>query len=281
VSLRRTCPLLAIVDTDTLQIEWDRERRFLRLIDVNPERALPGGAKQPTEFGRRTLKWAREVVFKDATEVTVEFPLEEAAYSNSGKLLAYVFVGGANINVRLVREGWTPCFNKYGHPRIHRPEMEQAEQWARYEGRGVWGGRGGRGDYRELKAYWSLRAGQVEDCRHKLEMAHDVLGCRRDYKLIVERARGGASGWVFSDIVTSFHTADGSTVMQLGSPFYPLSAFFPPSAAALAGFIEREHVGFGKPNYVYLNGTMGLAGEHPQIMIERMEQISTCLPASH
>ena len=276
--MRRSCPLLEIVDTDTLQIEWEGQPRPVRLMDVDPEHARPGGAKQPTEFGRRALRWAKEVVFKDAAEVIVEFPGEEVAYSNSGKLLAYASVGGDNANARLVREGWSPCFNKYGHPRIHRAEMEQAEQWARYEGRGVWGGRGGRGDYGALQAYWSLRAGQIEGCRHAVAMGEDVLGCRRDYRDIVARAKAGAAAWVFAESVRSFHMADGSTLIQLGSPYHPLSAFFPASAAAVAGFVEREHLGFGKPNYLYFNGTMSLAGEHPQIAVERLEQVSTCPP---
>ena len=136
VQLRRSCPFLGVVDTDTLRVEWEGQPRLVRLMDVDPERALPGGAKPTTDFGRRTLRWIKEAVFEHVNEVVLEFPGEELTLSNSGKLLSYVFVRGENYNVRLVREGWSPCFNKYGHPRIHREDMARAELQARLERQG-------------------------------------------------------------------------------------------------------------------------------------------------
>lgn len=276
--LRRSCPLLGIQDTDTLRVDWEGHPRPARLIDVDPEHAAPGGPKPSTEFGRRTYRWAQETALKGLGEVILEFPAEEVVYSNSGKLLAYVFARGENYNLRLVREGFSPCFTKYGHPRVHREEMEQAEMLARFEGRGVWGGRGGRGDYQALKAYWLLRAGQIESCRHSVAMGEDVLGCRSDYREIVARAKVGTTTWVFAELVRSFHMADGSVLIQLGSPHKPLSAFFPPGTAVLAGFLERECVGFGKPNYLYFHGPLSMAGDHPQITVELPDQVRTCPP---
>lgn len=278
---RRSCPLLGIVEPHTLRVEWEGQPRLVRLMDVDPEQARPGGTKSATDFGRRTLRWAREVVLKDIHEIVLEFFGEEPLLSNTGKLLAYALVGGDNFNVRLVREGWSPCFNKYGRPRIYREEMERAEFRARLEGRGIWGGRGGRGDYHALKSYWNLRAGQVDDCRHSTALGEDILGCRNDYADIVARARSGTSACVFSDLARAFHMADGSILIQLGGPRRPLSAFFPPSASSLAGFLEREFLGFGKPNYLYFHGELSLAGEQPQIAVEMVEQVSTCPPRTH
>lgn len=276
--LRQSCPFLGVVDSDTLRVEWEGQPRLLRLMDVDPERALPGGSVPATEFGRRTMQWLRGTVFEPVQDVTLEFPRDTPATSNSGKLLGYVSVAGENVNVRLVREGWSPCFDKYGHPRIYREEMERAELWARLEGRGVWGGCGGRGDYHALRAYWRLRAGQVDGCRHAAAMGEDILGCRNDYDEIAARARAGTQACIFSDLVRPFHMADGSVLIQLGNPRRPLAAFFPPQAAALAAFLERAFLGFGKPNYLYLTGTVTLAGEHPQISIEIPEQVGTCAP---
>ncbi|MEE8386842.1 MAG: thermonuclease family protein [Dehalococcoidia bacterium] len=276
VQLRRSCSLLGVVDADTLRVEWEGHPRLVRLMDVDPERATPGGTKPTTDFGRRTLRWAKEVVFAQVTDVVLGFPGEEPQLSNSGKLLGYVFVGGENYNVRLIREGWSPCFTKYGNPRIFREEMEQAELQARLDGRGIWGGRGGRGDYHALKTYWLLRAGQVDACRHATATGEDILGCRLDYRDIVARAQSGTSGCVFSDLARAFHMADGSVMIQLGSPQNPLSAFFPPGARDLAGFLQREFLGFGKPNYLFFHGRLSMVGEQPQITIEMLEQVSTC-----
>ena len=280
MQLRRSCPLLEVSDTDTLSVEWGGQPRLVRLMDVDPERATPGGAKPTTEFGRRTLRWARDVFFKDVREVVLEFPDEDVALSNSGKLLCYVQADGEYYNVRLVRGGWSPNFNKYGRPRIHREEMGLAEFRARFEGRGIWGVRGGRGDYDALKAYWQLRAGLVDAYRHATTMGEDILSCRLDYHDIVARADSGTDACVFGDLTRAFHMSDGSVLIQIGSPQQPLSAFFPAGAARLAGFVEREFLGFGKPNYLHFHGAMTKAGEQPQITIELLEQLATCPPSS-
>jgi micrococcal nuclease len=278
MALRRTCPFLGVLDGDTLQVAWDGGSRLVRPMDVDPERAMAGGSKPATELGRRTLRWARDVYFKEIAEVLLEFTSDGIALSNSGKLLCYVHVNGDLYNVRLVREGWSPCFQKYGHPRIHRMEMERAEFWARFEGRGIWSGLGGRGDYQALKNYWQLRAGQIACYRLATAMGEDILNCRLDYADIVAAARAKSRIHAFVEFVRAAHLPDNSVVIQLGSPQQPFSAFFPPDARALAGFLEREHLGFGKPNYVYLQGTLRLQDENPQIVIEHPEQVSTCPP---
>ncbi|HVP09709.1 MAG TPA: thermonuclease family protein [Phycisphaerae bacterium] len=278
MSLRRTCPFLGLLDSDTLRVEWEGQPRLVRLMDVDPERATPGGAKPATEFGRRTLRWGQDVYFKDVAEVLLEFACDHVSLSNSGKLLCYAFVRGENCNVRLIREGWSPCFQKYGDPRIHRREMEQAELWARMEGRGIWGGLGGRGDYLALKNYWQLRAGQIAGFRLATGMGEDILNCRLDYPEIVSIARAKRAAHVFVELSRAFHNPDGSVLIQLGNPMQPFSALFPAGANGLAGFLEREFLGFGKPNYIYLNGEVTLTDGHPQITIEHPEQVGTCPP---
>ena len=278
MSLRRTCPFLGLLDSDTLRVEWDGQPRLVRLMDVDPERATPGGAKPATEFGRRTFRWAQDVYFKDVREVLLEFVTDQIDLSNTGKLLCYVFVRGENFNARLIREGWSPCFQKYGNPRIHRKDMEQAEFWTRMEGRGIWGGLGGRGDYRVLRDYWQLRAGQIAAFRLATAMGEDILNCRLDYREIVAIAKAKRSAHVFVELVRAFHKPDGSVVIQLGNPMQPFSTLIPSTADGLAGFLEREFLGFGRPNYIYLNGTLTLSEGHPEIVIEHPEQVSTAPP---
>jgi micrococcal nuclease len=244
-------------------------------MDVSPERAAPGGPKQATHFGRQALAWARETYFKDHTEVDLEFPSDKPWHSNSGKLLAYAIAQGDNYNVRLVREGWSPCFEKYGLPRIHRAEMAGAELRARLEGRGIWGGLGGRGDYAALKAYWAQRAGQVESYRNALFMGEDILSTRMDGENILARAKAGAAATVFADVQRSCDVSDGSLLIQIGSPQLALCAHFPPSARSLAAFVEREYLGPFKSNYLFFTGQLSLAGPHPQIAIERPDQLSS------
>ncbi|MCZ6682018.1 MAG: thermonuclease family protein [Planctomycetota bacterium] len=275
MSLRRVCALIAVVDSDTLKVTWEGQERLVRLMDVDPERSALGGGKPATEFGRLTLRWARQTVYADVDSVELQFPTDKLEYSNSGMLLCYVDVRGDNYNVRLVREGWSPCFEKYGRPRLHREAMEKAELWARVEGRGIWGGRGGRGDYGALKDYWRIRAGQIDDYRQAIALGEDILDSRLQYDEIVNRARNGTDGQVFAELARSYHQDDGAVSIQLGGPRQPLDAYFPKSARALALFLEREYVGFGKPNYLFFNGRLSINGENPQIVIDRLDQVRT------
>lgn len=54
-----------------------------------------------------------------------------------GRLLAYVIAGGVNVNLELVRQGWSAYYTKYGKGRL-RAEFEAAEREARTARRGLW-----------------------------------------------------------------------------------------------------------------------------------------------
>lgn len=276
--MRVVCALLGLNETDTLLVQWEGSPRHVRLMDVLPEPATTGGSRPPTDLGRKTLAWAKDYLLENASEVQIEFPSGGEELSNSGALLAYVHARGELFNARLVRDGRSPCFEKYGRPRMHREAMERAELWARREGQGIWGDRSGTAEYDRLKSWWRIRAGQVDDYRHTTAQGEDYFNCRLDYEDIASHAKASASIVVFADLVRPFHLSDGSVLIQLGSPHQPLSAYFPPAARSLAAFIEHEFVGEGKPNYLYFDAPLVLAGDQPQITIERFEQISTCPP---
>ncbi len=280
MSVRRLCALVSVLDTHTLTVEWDGQPRQLRLMDVVPDSALSDGTQPPSELGRRALTWAKHRVFNEIREVVVELPETVQDLSNSGKLLAYVHVRDELFNVLLVREGWSPCFEKYGHPRIHRARMERAEFWARRDGRGIWGQPAIAALYERLKAHWLLRAGQVEGYRRLADLGEDILSARLDYPDILERARAGVSAVLFADVTRTFLVSDGSVLFQLGNPHQPLCALFPESMRSWASFLERGHVGAGKPNYLYFEGPLSIAADQPQITIESPDQIGS-FPSRH
>jgi endonuclease YncB( thermonuclease family) len=278
MSLRIVCALLDLVDSDSLLVQWEGTPRQVRLLDVLPEPANAGAARPPTRLGRRTLQWARELLLEKTPEVQLEFPSGRPELSNSGRLLAYVHARGELYNARLVRDGRSPCFEKYGRPMIHRDAMERAELWARREGLGIWSEGRRREMYDRLKSWWRIRAGQVDDFRCLRSQGEDHFDCRLDYEDIIQHAKSAATIVVFADLVRPFYLSDGSILIQVGSPHQPLSAYFPPAARPLARFVEHEFVGEGKPNYLYLDAPLVMAGDQPQMTVERFEQISTCPP---
>lgn len=279
MAFRRVCALRSIVDTHTLAVDWDGETRQVRLINVNPESGITGGAFRSTSLGRQALKWARESIFNDVGEVELEQVANEPPLSNDGHLLAYVWSRGECYNVKLVREGYAACFCKYGHPRGHLAEMHQAEHWARRECLGIWGEPNAEATY-ALSHWWMIRAGQVESYRRAAEKCEDILDARLHHDDIISRARVHAEVVVFADLRGHFELSDGAILLQLGNPRLPLCAFFAPMMAPLAKFLVRHHLGPGKPNYLYFTGVPTVEADQPQLNIESPRQISTYPPVT-
>lgn len=275
---RRICALIKTVDTHTLEVLWDGQPRQIRLLDVNPESAFESFGRSPTEFGRHIHSWLCDEILRGVREVEFE-TLHERLISNSGKPLGHIFVRGENLAVRMVRQGYSPCFEKYGYPDAYASELAEAERWAIRGGLGIWGSPTAE-HYLESKRWWLLRAGQVERCRHAMSMGEDILDARLNHDDIVKRASAKAEAVVFADAMNLYVLADGASLLQLANPTRPLCAYFPPSMRTFANHILFHHVGHGKPNYLFFNAPLSLEGEQPQIVVDLPNLVSTCPPKS-
>ena len=123
--------LYRVVDGDTAYVFYQHptpvhtKLRFLR-IDT-PER------KQP--------------LYKEATEalkmlitgkvLRLEFEGEKYETDRYGRALVYVFAGDLNVNVEMVRLGWSKHYVKYGTGK-YKALFEAAEKEAREAKRGLW-----------------------------------------------------------------------------------------------------------------------------------------------
>lgn len=273
---RCICALNQAVDTHTLKVVWEGQPRPIRILDVAPDSAFENSGRAPTEFGRRVYSWLCDELLRDVRDVEIETP-SDGLVSNSGKLLGHIFVRGENLAVRMVRQGLSPCFEKYGYLESYGAELADAERWAIREGLGIWGSPVAD-RYRELKQWWLLRAGQVERCRHARSMGEDILDARLNYDDIVRRASVKAQSAIFADLTGVFPLNDGAVLLQLGNPFRPLCAYFPPTIRAFALYLARDHLGEGKPNYLYLDAPISLEGEQPQLNVEIPEQVRLTPP---
>lgn len=122
-------PVIRVVDGDTLHVRFRGRDESVRLLRINtPERGQVG-------YGEATRALRRLV---EGRKVRLEFErrgnVERDRY---GRLLAYVYVGHLNVNVEMVRLGWSPFWTKYGQGRL-ADEFRKAEKEARAERRGLW-----------------------------------------------------------------------------------------------------------------------------------------------
>ena len=123
------CDVTHVTDGDTLNVRCAGRKERVRLLQIDtPERedALyeeAGAALESRIAGRR-----------------VELELGPEERDDHGRLLAYVFVAGENLNLAMIRDGWSPYFDRYGAGAYPR-EFAEAEREARAAGRGIWGAR--------------------------------------------------------------------------------------------------------------------------------------------
>ena len=85
--------------------------------------------------------------------VKLEFEIDRLR-GNYGRLLAYVFVDGKNLNLDLVRQGLSPYYIKYGKSQKYHAEFRAAEKQARKEKLNIWGDPKLTQKYLRLKSKW-------------------------------------------------------------------------------------------------------------------------------
>ncbi len=122
------------VDGDTVHVvqEGMEGKEKVRLLAINtPERGQPW---HDEATGALAL-----LVQGKTVRLEPEKPgkLQRDKY---GRWLAYLIVDGKNVNVEMIRLGWTPYVTQYRSDRYEK-EMRAAEEEARRAKRGMWVGR--------------------------------------------------------------------------------------------------------------------------------------------
>jgi micrococcal nuclease len=121
--------VLWVVDGDTVGISYRGQWEKVRLLRVNtPERGQPGYAAS-AEFLRNLVA---------GKTVTLDFEERgDPERDTYGRLLAYLHLRGDNVNVEIVRAGWSPFWTKYGAGK-YADEFREAETEALNAFRGLW-----------------------------------------------------------------------------------------------------------------------------------------------
>lgn len=300
-------PVVRVVDGDTIRVSVQGQEEALRLACVDTEESQPGASKPVTAVGRATATMAKAYFAAGAggpALVDLEFDTDdpvavclERHRDNYGRLLCSVHKGGEHYNLKLVREGWSPYFVKYGRSRPHHAALTAAEAEAQAAGRGIWdplrdGGRPPR-PYATLLPWWAQRAALVEDYRRAGQPA-GALDVRLDYPDLVAAAATGRAVSVFCDLQGGINRwTGGAAVIYAGSVFHKFNLWIPDaSAAAQAGLlalIERRYVGADlglageNPRtgrgYVYITGRVTSFGNKPQIELRDRGQVTDLPPA--
>jgi micrococcal nuclease len=196
-----------------------------------------------------------------------------------------VHKGEENYNLKLVREGWSPYFVKYGRSRLYDTGFMAAEAQAQALDRVIWdpafNGAGALREYDTLLPWWWFRAAIVEDYRRSPRRA-DVLSVRLDYQRLLEAMEAGATVTVLCDLQAGVSRwTGGGAVVFAGSIQHRFDLWIPDARseekASLIRLIDRRYAGQGR-GYVYASGEVSEFKGKPQIELTDMTQLADSPP---
>jgi micrococcal nuclease len=297
--------LAKVVDGDTIKILLDDKEESIRFACLDTEESQHGSDKPLTNAGILASKWAKayfganeQGIPSGDVRVDIEFDTNDPEQvclrkhrDNYGRLLCYVYKSGAqeNSNLRIVEEGWSPYFVKYGHSRLYHLQFVEAESKAQAAGIAVWNpatnAGGNRRDYPTLIPWWHIRDSVVQDYR-LFGIQAGVLSVRIDYDAIVEAPKAGNQLTVFCDLQQGINAWTGNgALIYAGSTFHKFNLWIPnrdsPAAQAILRLIETRYGSQGR-NYVYVSGEASMYPPNsqgkPQIVITDVGQLKDFPP---
>ncbi|MEG4233421.1 thermonuclease family protein [Microcoleus sp. Pol11C3] len=280
-----------VVDGDSIKIFLNGKTESLRLICVDTEESHSGGSKPVTAAGKAASEMAKKY-FATAdgglAKIDIEFdtddPLEiavEKYRDNYGRLLCYVHKGEENYNLKLIQEGWSPYFVKYGRSRLYHRQMTEAESAAKAYNLVIWNpitnAKIPSRNYANLLPWWSMRASIVEEFRLS-EATAGALSLRLDYPKILAASERAKSITIFCDLQAGINKwIDGNALIYAGSVYHKLDLWIPDAEtderAPLKRLIEKRYAGLGR-GYVYVSGKVEQYKGKPQIVLKDIKQLS-------
>lgn len=126
--------LVKTIDGDTIKIKYEGKEQNVRYLLVDtPETSHPQLGKQP--FGEQAKERNRALV--NSGKLSIEFDVGQRV-DKYGRLLAYVYVDGVNINEKLVEEGLARVGYVYPPNTRHLTKFEEAQKRAKAKRIGIW-----------------------------------------------------------------------------------------------------------------------------------------------
>ena len=280
-----------VVDGDTIKVSLHGKTESLRLICVDTEESYSGGSKPVTAAGKAASEMAKKY-FATAdgglANVDIEFdtddPIEiavEKHRDNYGRILCYVYKGEENYNLKLIKEGWSPYFVKYGRSRLYHRQMTEAEAAAKAYNLVIWNPNTNANipsrNYANLLPWWSMRGSIVEEFR--LSEARGVaFSVKLDYPKILAASETAKSITVFCDLQGGINKWIGNNALiHAGSVDRKLDLWIPDAETdkmtPLKRLIDKRYAGLGR-GYVYVSGKVEQYKGKPQIVLKDIKQLS-------
>lgn len=126
--------VLKVIDGDTFTIIHNGKYEKVRLLNVDtPESKHPDHQKNIL-MGKKAAEYTRDQL--ENKIVSLEF--DDSEREKYGRLLCYVFVQNENFNIKLVQQGFSPYYTKYGINTKYHAAFVAAEKSAKKHRLNIW-----------------------------------------------------------------------------------------------------------------------------------------------
>lgn len=126
--------VMEIVDGDTVWVKTKEGKKKIRLLGIDtPE--ITG--ERSHIFGLKAKAFTSKILVNK--KVYLQKDPNHDDTDKYGRLLRYILTENQlNINVEIVRSGWSAYYTKYGKSALHHLEFMRAEEEARERMAGIW-----------------------------------------------------------------------------------------------------------------------------------------------
>ena len=135
IALAGQYKVIRVVDGDIIVIKYNGKYEKVRFLCVNTPESVHPDKKQNIPMGKVAFRYTQ----KKLTGKYVKLEFKSWLRGRYGRLLAYVFVDGKNINLDLVRQGLSEYYTKDSTSKKYDAEFRAAEKLARKEKLNIWG----------------------------------------------------------------------------------------------------------------------------------------------
>jgi micrococcal nuclease len=292
-----------VTDGDTISVRLNNRDESLRLACVDTEEKT-GSPKLPhTKAGELATQFAKTFFLGgdgQLVKVDLEFDTDDPVNvclvkhrDNFGRLLCYVHKSAENYNLRLVAEGWSPYFTKYGRSRVYHHDFLIAEQKAQAASQIIWDPATNQGgdtrDYQALLPWWGWRESIVQDFR-QIKSPHQVISVRLDYQKILDAIDTGTTLTILCDLQDGIIKAGTrGALIKAGSEFRQFNLWLPDTTTAqgqiIVKLLQKRYAAIkqgveevGGRGYAYVSGQIEQFRGTPQIVLANYQQISDLPP---
>ena len=283
--------VVEVIDGDTLKVSIQGREESLRLLCADTEESRGGGSKPVTRAGKMASEMAK-AWFPRGTRVSLEFesdkPLDwclKTLRGTYGRLLCHVYKGEEHYNLKLIREGWSPYFDKYGHSEFYHDAFEKAQKEAQDKSLVIWDPETNKGgpsrDYDSLLPWWGKRADALDDFRNNGSRM-GALSLLLDYETIASKADTDEEIVLCVDLQQGItYWSESGAVADLRKEKRPFSLWIPGATEDKPGpvveKIEQRYARRGR-GYVYVKGRITSYRERPQLVVRSVAQLTDKVP---